>query len=407
MSNEVTDNNSEDSTVRALWLRLQGALRNLENREAVANARLSERQDDAKQALERLDKQLKRITERFDSEANRINRATDLAKGDLATAHRAAADHCSEVGVQYLPGRTMQEDVLRVPLMTEDCASKILELPFGLGITDGLVNKLKLILAVVCWFASSLSLGLSFRLLNPKNLLENPTNLFVAGAIGALVALGMFVMLTTCWKKIGAKIACSRPRSEVVAAVRPIAVLTLLAIFGLAFLDAKAIVLLNSARAEINPALGIPMIMALVIGMLIGSLYVTGLAATAFAEGYSTQARAAVRDHIRTREVIDREELKKAVPVRAALEALSAVEISNTRLERLEAEALDAKQKFDKDVGAINDLMPEIPTHCSSDENVELVTARERCRVAEINYHAYRAFRCPKIILEENYDETN
>ena len=92
-------------------------------------------------------------------------RRLDESRVELEAEHRSAAEHCQELAVSYQPGKTTKADILWVPRLDAAEVARQLELPFGVGVNDILLNRIKWILTLCCWITAATSLGLTLRIL--------------------------------------------------------------------------------------------------------------------------------------------------------------------------------------------------------------------------------------------------
>lgn len=388
-SEERHDQAGDDPMHRALSERYHQTCRTFESRDADFNARLEARRKSAEEIRQRRLTQLGVVENEYNAARVQGGQRLERAKVQLEAAHRAAGEHCSEIGMPYVPGQTSAADVLRVPLLGEAEAARLLDLPFGTGLSDTSVKILKPALSLLCCVMSGLSLGLGFHLLTAKHLLDNPAMLFLSLIMGGVVAIGFLVSLTGMWKPIGVQMGIGRPKREAAALFIPVTLITTLLFFGAACLDAKALVLLNAAYAALNPAYAIPMGTALLCGIAISGLYVLGLAVTAFADGYSTAAKTNIRDYIKTDENDKREKAKRDVPAREALEALSGVKVAEEVFQRADDDLKRIDQDFKREVAAVYESLPEPPVNLEPDELQTLTDLRAKVSSAKTHYDAY------------------
>lgn len=369
--------------------RYQQAVLELESRQSEFSARLETRKQEANGIRDRHLSFLDAKESEHKADRTQVKQKLDGAKLDLEAAHRSASEHCSEIGVRYVPGKTTEVDVLSVPLLEEAAVAKNLGLPFGVGFSDRLVGFLKPVLTVLCWFMSSLSLGLGFRLLEAKNIFANPIMVCLSLVMGGVVAIGLLLSITPMWKSLGVKIASGRPTKEVIALLVPVAIATAVLMLGLAFLDAKAVILLNAARAALNPTFAIPMEIALLIGAVISGVYVLGLAATSFAESYTAAAKKSIYAEIKADENVKRDASKQTVPIRKALEALADVKVAEEVIQQLENDLRRMDGEFKGERAEILASIPQAPTKLEPDELKELTDLRDRARAAKTNLDAH------------------
>ena len=369
--------------------RYHQAVRESESKEAEFNARLDVRKQGVEEIRQRHLTLLDAQQNEYQSERTQIKQNLDEAKINREAALRSASEHCSEVAVCYVAGKTTGMDILNVPLLEDAEAAKRLGLPFGVGFSDKVTKFLKPVLMVLCWFMSALSLGLAFRLLNAKNLFASPTMVGLSIVIGGVVAVGLFVALTKMYLPIGTKIGSGRPTKEVIGLLIPVLILTLALLLGLACLDAKAIILLNAARAALNPAFEISMGVALLMGMVISGVYVLGLAGGAFADGYNDAARESIMAEIMRDKNVKQDEAKQKVPIRAALEALGNVKVADEIIQNLNDDLKHLDQEFKRERAEVLASLPQVPTTLEPDERKELTDLRDRTRSARAHQDAH------------------
>ena len=387
--NKPNTNVTEGNTHRTKKDRYYESARSHETLEAEAKARLDSRKESAQELRQR---QLSRLdAHEAEYAADRANAKAKLddAKLDVEAAHHSASEHCSELGIRYVPGKTTEEDLLKVTLLEDADAARDLGLRFGIGYKDWLLNILKPILAVLCWLMSSLSLGLGFRIVEAKHLFANPVAVGLSLVMGGLTAIGLFVAITWTWKLVGAKVGSVRPSDEIVRLLVPVTAMTATLWLGLSFLDAKAVILLNAARAALNPIYEISMSVALLIGMVISGVYVLGLAVTGFASEYTATAKTYIFAVKRADENRKRTAAKESIPVREALEALADVKVTEEVLRVAEIDIAQLEQQFTRSHAEMMAQVPEVPTTLLPDEIRELTASRDRLRSAKAHFDAH------------------
>ena len=389
----ASNGSGEDAVDRVKRNRQNQAIRTLESRESEFATRLGARQKSADELRGRGLAQIDAHEKEYQAERTQTKSKLDQADVHQDAAHRSAGEHCAQIGVHYVPRQTTDEDVLRVPLLEDAEAARRLNLPFGVGFSDTLVKVLKPILTLLCWLMSSMSLGLTFRLLDARNIFANPLMVALSLVMGGVVAVGLLVALTPGWKALGTKMGTGRPKDEVTKMFIPVALITAALFVGLAFMDARAIILLNAARAALNPAYAIPMSVALLIGLLLSGVYSLGLAGTAFASGYNAAARQNIDAFIKLDEDMKREAAKKRVPIIKALEALAEVKVVGEIIQNLDSRFKRLDQEFKRERAEMITALPERPTTLESDERQELIDLRDHVRSVDAIYSAHTMSR--------------
>jgi hypothetical protein len=379
----------EESVDRMKSDRYYQAVREHESLGAEYNGRFESRKQHADDLRRRHLSVLDARETEYNSDRTRIKQKLHKAKLDLEATHRSASEHCSEIGVRYVPGKTTEVDVLSVPMIEEAEAAKRLGLPFGVGFNDRLLRFFKPILTILCWLMSSLSLGLGFKILDTKKIFGNPTTVGLSLVMGGVVALGLLVAITSMWKALGTKIGAGRPTREVVGLLIPIAAMTAALLLGVAVLDAKAVILLNAARAALNPAFAIPMGIAVLIGAVISGTYILGLAGTGFAESYSLAAKKSIDAEIKGDENGKREAVKQTVLIREALEALADVKVAEQIIQNHENDLMRMDKEFKHERAEMLASVPVVPTTLEPDELRELASLRDRIRSAKAHLDAH------------------
>lgn len=291
------------------------------------------------------------------------------------------------------PGKTREADILRVPLLEEAEVAKKLGLPCGVGINDRFLKFIKPILTVFCWITAALSLGLGFELLNPKNLFGNAAGVILSLVMGGMVALGILLFLGWLWKIVGNKVGSCRPTKEVLGVLIPSVVVTTAILMGLAVLDANALILLNAARAALNPAFAIPTHIAILIGLVLSGIYVLGVSAASFADGYSATAKQTIEAVINTDEKQKQEAAKARMPVQLALGALANVKVADEIAQAHEDELKRADEAFKAERAELLASLPELPTNLEPEEIKESNELRDRARSADTHLNAHLAAR--------------
>lgn len=361
--------------------------------ESVQEARIRSAEESRKRDLDYLEK----IETEHDAASKQKKDRLDEAELTLEEEHRSASEHCAEIGVQYVPGSTSEADILRVTIIAEAVAAVRLGLRFGVGVSDRLVKAIKPFLTVFSLIVSTVSLGLGFKLLDAKRLFANPANLGISVAMGGVVSAGILVVVTMMWKPIGCKIASLRPDREVIRLLIPIAAITAMIFFGMAFLDGQALVLMNAARAALNPALAISLPIAMLIGAVMSGTYVVGLSAAAFAEGYTVTAGKAITGEIQRDANEKQKALKQSVPHRRAIASLAHVRVAEEKVLQLrrELEQMDARFRSQRTV--ILASLAEVPTSLKPEEIAELAELRERERSAKAQLDAHELVRSRRV----------
>ena len=388
---------TEGNTHRTKKDRYYDSARSHETLEAESKARLEVRQRSSEairqRHLSRLDAhEAEYVTDRAGAKGK-----LDEAKLDLEAAHHSASELCSDIGHRYVPGETSDEDLLRVPLLEDADGARELGLRFGVGYNDRLLNILKPVLALLAWLMSSLSLGLGFRIVEVKHLFANPVAVGLSLVMGGVTAVGLFIAVTWMWKLIGAKVGSVRPQAEVVRVLVPIGILTAALWLGLSSLDAKAVILLNAARAALNPIYEVSMVVALLIGMVISGVYVVGLAITGFACEYTATARKYISAFIRADEIQKHTAAKQTIAIREALEALAEVKVTEEVLSRAESDLARLDQQFNRSRAEMLAQVPEVPTDLQPEEMRELSASRDRLRSAKAHLDAHVISRNGKV----------
>ncbi|MBS1712989.1 MAG: hypothetical protein JST30_01495 [Armatimonadetes bacterium] len=395
--NSIDNNNPQPSNggnvVSSAWERYAHSARLLESKEAEFADRLHVRQEQAKVHLERIYADVDYLKSEYQQERAQTKNALGTAKLDLDAAHRSAAEHCAQVNVKYEPGRTTETDVHRVPLVHEAEAARQLDLTFGVGINVRALAWVKPALAACCWILSSLGLGLLFKLLVPRALLANVVGVAISLVLGGLVTLGLVVFLMPAWKSIGSKLGSGRARQEVLKSGLLVTLVTVLVFVALAGLDAFSFLTMNASRAALNPALAMPVGIALLLGCVCSGIYVIGLAFSNFCLGYSESARKSIDGFIDTDKTGKVEAIKRTVPVKAAIDSLGHVKVIEERIRELETHLAKLKEDNDRETKALMSTRPEIPTELLPHEVQELKEMRERMNSDKVKYEAHAQSR--------------
>jgi hypothetical protein len=373
--------------------RFRDTERQLESKEAEINAQLQAQTQEINEKRGRHLSYLDEEKRQFHNDQAALKQEIKEAERQHEAAKRSASEHCANIGLRYVPDTTTENDILKGRSLEEADAATKLDLPFGTGFEDTRARFIKPILMLLCWLMSALSLGLGFRLLDPKDILANPATLVLSLVMGGVVALGLLLAITPLWRLVGIKVGSSRPTEEVIWLLIPVAAVTMLLLLGLANLDAKALLLLNAAPAALNPARAIPLGVAMLIGAVISGVYVLGMAGTAFAEGYTTEARKRIQAAIKEHENRAREEAKKTVPNQRTLAVLGEVENAKARVQDLKNQLKTLQQGFKHELDDIIGSLPDAQTTLTPEQRQELNNLRERVRSEKIRLDAHMATR--------------
>lgn len=373
--------------------RYYSSVRALEDFEAQCASRLEVRQAQAKAQNDHVRGQMEFVQTEYQEERTKTKAALAKAKLDLDAAHRSASEHCAQINVKYQPDETTEADVHRVPLVHEAMAAKHLDLPFGVAINIRALTWIKPLLAICCWVLSSLGLGLLFKLLVPRALLANVVGVAVSLVLGGLVTLGLVVFLMPAWKSIGSKLGSGRPRAEVMKTGLLVALITFLVFVALAGLDAFSFLTMNAARAALNPALAMPVGIAILLGCVCSGLYVIGLSYSNFCLGYSEAARKSIDGFIDTDKTSKVEAIKRTVPVKTAIDSLGHVKVVEERIRELELHLKKLDEDYKRESQELTAALPPIPTEFLPNEAQELKEMRERMNSDKTKYEAHTQSR--------------
>ena len=374
-SEEPSEGAAVDRTERVRSERHNSAARVLESRETVHDERLQLRQRAVAELRQHFFDQINTLEKEYQVARAYTKQRLDRERLDLDAACRSANQHCSGVGVQFVYGETTGETVLAVPLLEKAEAAKRLGLAYGTGFSEKLTKFTKPPLTVFCWLLASLSLGLLFHQLSARRLTADPLSLFTSVlslAMGGVVSLGLLVAMTWIWTPVGTKRGFARPGREVFWLKVWAVSITALFFAGLAILDASAVVLLNAARAALNPTAAPPVGLALLSGAVLSGLYVIGLAYAVFAGGYTVAARENIDSFVKENEKTEREKLRGKVPFQLAMEAVGDVKKADKAIEQLETQRGRQKQEHRREIHELVTLIPEIPTSLEPAELQEL-----------------------------------
>lgn len=386
---EPPESGTTDRSEFTRWERFNSAVRRFEAREDELMARLHVRRQNATELRQTLRELFDAVEKEYRATRADLQHQIKNAEFDVNAAQLSAGRHCSEIGIPYVPGQTMEADVLRVPALADADAAHSLDLPFGVGLSDGRVKLLKPVLMVFCWLASSLSLGLLFHLLEVRRLFISLPMLAVSLIIGGVVATGLNITITALWRPIGVKTGSRRTRTEVLRVLVPVALITGTFFLSLVVLDAKALILLNAARAALNPIFAIPLGVGLFIGTILSGVYIVGLAGTAFAAGYDDAAKKSISAMIAADEQVKLEAAKKKVAVRLTLDALAQVKVTQAAIKSLKDSLKLADQEYSRERNSLVEALPKIPASLEDAELQELTDLRDRSDSAKIEYDAH------------------
>lgn len=311
-----------------------------------------------------------------------------------------ASTRCSEIGVEFVPGQTSGDDVLSVPPATDSKFVAQADLPFGAGIPLKFESALKIPLALSCNVMTSASVGITFKLVQPRNLTANPAGLAISIVIGALTALGIMAAVGLPWRMTGTKVGSLRPSREVFGLLVPIATVTLAIMIGLGSLDTKAISSMEAASVRLNPALATPSSTLALIGLVLSAVYVLAVGASGFMQGYNGAAARIIADHKRDDEVARMSVRSQEVTPMAALNSLSAVRVAQQRLEALTAQISQADIKNRQEIEALEARMPVVSRRLEPEELRSLNDLKQRLQIAQEALDNYRTSRSPKGFLK-------
>ena len=363
-----------------------------EAREATLATRLEMRQANANELRQRGLARLDILTKEHEAARNRIQEMLAEKKLDLEAAYHSARELCAEIGIAYMPGKTTDKDVLAVPLIEKAEAAKALNLPYGTGFEKKNINFLKFLLTLLCAVLSSINIGLSLHLLKTKLLVLNPLSLFTntpAMVMGGFIALALLLTVSKIWTSVGTKIGFARPYKEFAKLEIAAVLLTAPIFLGLALFDARTLIMLSAARAALDPNAAIPLVVALLIGVIFSGLYVVGLAWSAFAEGYTVAALENIAAFIKAAENVNRKVLREKVSVQQALEAVASPDTFRETIKNLENGLDRLNEEFSHEAGELIAALPKIPTGFESHELQELADLNTGLRSEKARHDAH------------------
>lgn len=386
------DPSSFDPTAEVLRQEWLGAMRRLEGREHDFAERRSARRAKTDRYTEKLASLIKLREDEYAHDRERIRGALEVCTQDLDAAHKAASRHCGEIGVRYVPGRTSEEDVLRVPVLQDAEAARMLDLKIGARFSHSRHPAVYWIVTLLCGAVTVVSL-MGFLGVSLRDPMQKPMAFAGAVLFGLAVPVAGRHFLHPSWRSVGARVGAGRPAQEVAQAKAVAALITAVAVAGVMTIDGLGLVRASSARASLDSALGVPLWAALLGAGVVNLLYICGSAYWAFGEGYDETAGAAVRGLVRSDEQRKQEDRKGRVMVQAALDALGQVKVVEGRIEEYRTELKRAEQEFAQALNELLEAMPEEPVGIAPEEEAEIEALREKVTVAKHRYDAHVSSR--------------
>lgn len=260
--NPANPNKRFDPTAEVLRQQWINAMRQSETREAEYQARVESRQARSKMMVDKLSRQIENLEREYEEDRANLRNSIEVCKHELHATHVAASRHCGEIGVNYLPGKTTDADVLRVPVLSEAEAARTLNLSHGSGLKSDGKTALKILSAALCAFVSSVAWGALITGLNLKHPLVNVPGLVFALVLGTATSLIVWRFLSQLWSQVGAKAGAGRPSDEVRAAIMAALAQAGVVLIGLMALDGLGLIRANAAKAALNPLFAIPLWLA-------------------------------------------------------------------------------------------------------------------------------------------------
>ena len=397
-----------DPTAVVLREQWQSAILNLDSFEFG----LAQRHDAARartaRHTEKLASLLAKREGEYEQDRGRVRCALEVCTQDLNAAHRSASRHCGEIGVRYVPGKTTEIEILRVPRISQAEAARSLDLKNGGEIAGERFAVLKTICTVLCAIVTSVAWGLLLFHVNYQKPLSTPLGFVLSLFAGTLVALAVRYAITRSWSLVGTREGFGKGKELVSKAWLAAIGCSVGVLCFLIGLDGLGIAQANAARASLNPAAAIPLWLALIAASAINFAYVVGFAYASHADAYNTAASGQMSGLIQTDQALKQEVRKAQVLVQAALDALGQINIIESRIEDYKAEFKQLEIEFTRAMTELLNAMPEEPSGATLQEISQLKDLRDKVAVAKERYDAHLSSRSVNhaIATSNESDET-
>lgn len=383
-SNSKT-NDQLSQTVKNLREQFYDSLRDGEALEAVHRSQLDGPSNEYRQRFDRsqaLEAQIDDI-EQSRLEQMRVERA-HIDK-EIAAAHRVAWVSFSNLGLEYIKGRSTVQDVLDICQISDAEAADRAGLPGVPQKPPFIWSALKWMGLAGCLILGTIGMGALVMRLSPRQLLQSPVWLGLSIGLSFILIGSATLLVQPLWRMVGASQAAKPEQagSRLLKAV----VATLVPVLLVAAVDAKAIMAINavkSSHAAASQSFGL----AFLVALALSAAYILGSAAHAFYEAYAHEAGL----RIDAEKASDAREQtlsrRRLVDVDQSIEALNTVNYLEKRRNELTGEIDSAYEHYESSLDRANGNVGDPPVLSEEKHRQERVKKSE-ATFAKLKLDAY------------------
>ncbi len=289
MNEERDDNRNADPRRDALNAEWLARLREGELGEASAHESLDRRRAAYDSLLAR------KVAEADAVESIELGRQLTMRRhradldGEATAAHDVALRAFALLGINYVPGKTREDDLYRVPPLPRAEAARRAGVPCAAPCADWLMRILKYAGMLGCLLLGTCGLGTLVLHVPPRSLPHSPL-LPLALGLGCVLVGGAYLAVVPAARRHGS-LSAEKPGSrEAGRSFASLCALTAGVALSVALADAKALAALDRARALVDPESVPPFAVTLLVACALSAAYVLGAAVLGVAEGFSGEA---------------------------------------------------------------------------------------------------------------------
>lgn len=302
----------------------------------------------------------------------------------LEAAKLSVTSHCVKLGIEYVPGKTCENDILRVAPKPRAQAAVEMDLRYGTGFKDPGGLGLKLLTSILCGFVSSIAMGGLVVGISLKHPLSNTIGAVFALVLGFTVSFCVWRFLDHLWGMVGTVEGFGRPdevRNQILNSARN---QTLIVLAGLMILDAIGLVTANAAKAALSPIYALPLWEAMILAGCVNTAYVSSMANAGRKIAYNNAAADRIDGYVDEDVRIKRDRLvntgvqsPQVTPsqvnhVQGALESLSTINVKSKQIEDSEVRLKTGEESHLEDMRILASLQRDVSDAHSASELTEL-----------------------------------
>lgn len=306
-------------------------------------------------------------------------------------AQDVAARSFANLGLEYIPGKSTVEDLYRIEPLPLSVAADRAGVPVASTLHDGLLKILKYAGMIGCLLLGTIGMGALLLHIPPKSLFHTPLVIIALGLAFILVG-GAYLIVAPASRRHGS-LAASRPNDPVTKrSLITLSILVAAVVVIVALVDAKALMAINAARAQINPESAPSFALTFLIAAALSATYVLGTAMLAFNEGFGFEAKKRIEAEQTSHAESHRKTQRKSLEVSQACEALNAIEVIEGRRKSLDAEIRNVEQGLRQ---SLSDTYAETgaPPELSEEHRQQLRFHEQEARFAGQKLNAYEAVK--------------